>query len=65
MWSLADLTAEMMGLQLVKPQALRSGDWERRPLSVDQLEYAARDAYAGMRLWQVRWVDLNLESLTT
>lgn len=53
MWSLADLTDEMLGLQLRKPDGLRRGNWEKRPLSVDQLEYAAADAYAGLRLWQV------------
>lgn len=53
MWSLADLCAEMLGLQLSKPNDLRRSSWEKRPLSVDQLFYAAADAYAGLRLWQV------------
>lgn len=53
MWSLADLADEMLGVQLRKPQDLRTGNWEKRPLSVKQLEYAAGDAYAGLRLWQV------------
>lgn len=54
MWSLADLCDELLHLQLRKPSLLRTGSWEKRPLSVDQLFYAAADAYAGMRLWQVR-----------
>lgn len=54
MWSLADLCAEMLHLDLRKPNELRRGSWEKRPLSVDQLFYAAGDAYAGLRLWQVR-----------
>lgn len=53
MWSLADLCAELLGLQLRKPSSLRTGNWEKRSLDVDQLFYAAADAYAGVRLWQV------------
>ncbi len=53
MWSLADLCADMLQLELEKPSSLRTGNWEKRPLSVDQLFYAATDAYAGLRLWQV------------
>lgn len=57
MWSLADLCAEVLELELKKPASLRTGSWEKRPLSVDQLFYAAADAYAGLRLWQVtRWL---------
>lgn len=57
MWSLADLCAEVLELDLKKPASLRTGSWEKRPLSVDQLFYAAADAYAGLRLWQViRWL---------
>ncbi|CAN0250201.1 unnamed protein product [Ectocarpus sp. 12 AP-2014] len=52
MWSLADLCAEVLELELKKPASLRTGSWEKRPLSVDQLFYAAADAYAGLRLWQ-------------
>ncbi|CAN0396973.1 unnamed protein product [Ectocarpus sp. 12 AP-2014] len=52
MWSLADLCAEVLDLELKKPASLRTGSWEKRPLSVDQLFYAAADAYAGLRLWQ-------------
>lgn len=54
MWSLADLCSEMLDLELRKPNEVRTGSWEKRPLSVDQLFYAAADAYAGLRLWQVR-----------
>lgn len=56
MWSLADLCAEMLQLELRKPSSLRTGSWEKSPLSVDQLFYAAADAYAGLRIWQVRCV---------
>lgn len=54
MWSLADLCEELLQLELRKPNSLRTGSWEKRPLSVDQLFYAAADACAGLRLWQVR-----------
>ncbi|CAM9349247.1 unnamed protein product, partial [Hapterophycus canaliculatus] len=53
MWSLADLCSELLHLELRKPSSLRTGKWEKRPLHVDQLFYAAADAYAGVRLWQV------------
>eukprot|EP00903_Cladosiphon_okamuranus_P013350 g12442.t2 len=53
MWSLADLCDELLQLELRKPSSLRTGSWEKQPLSVDQLFYAAADAYAGLRLWQV------------
>lgn len=54
MWSLADLCREIMKLDLAKPQDLRISNWEKNPLSVQQLGYAATDAYAGLRLWQVK-----------
>lgn len=54
MWSLADLCNELLQLELRKPSSLRTGSWEKQPLSVDQLFYAAADAHAGVRLWQVR-----------
>ncbi|CAM9217823.1 unnamed protein product [Scytosiphon promiscuus] len=62
MWSLADLCAELLHVQLRKPSSLRTSNWEKRPLHVDQLFYAAADAYAGVRLWQVlsRMPDLVL-----
>eukprot|EP00904_Undaria_pinnatifida_P014113 jgi/Undpi1/9832/HiC_scaffold_27.g12286.m1 len=53
MWSLSDLCAQVLDLDLAKPDALRKGSWEKRPLNLDQLFYAAADAYAGLRLWQV------------
>lgn len=53
-WSLADLCREMMKLDLAKPRDLRISNWEKVPLSVQQLNYAATDAYAGLRLWQVK-----------
>lgn len=53
MWSLAGLCAQVLDLDLAKPDALRKGTWEKRPLDLDQLFYAAADAYAGLRLWQV------------
>lgn len=53
MRSLADLCRQILGLELPKPEGVRRGNWEKRPLTVDQLEYAALDSYAGLRLWQV------------
>jgi ribonuclease D len=41
-------------LQVEKPPKQRISDWEQLPLSPDQRHYAATDAYASLRLYQVR-----------
>eukprot|EP00927_Polykrikos_kofoidii_P068684 TRINITY_DN64013_c0_g1_i1.p1 TRINITY_DN64013_c0_g1~~TRINITY_DN64013_c0_g1_i1.p1 ORF type:complete len:546 (+),score=97.90 TRINITY_DN64013_c0_g1_i1:44-1639(+) len=44
---LAHLTSLLLSEELIKEDAVRKCDWGQRPLSVEQLEYAARDALAG------------------
>ncbi|KAG6818601.1 hypothetical protein H0H93_003585 [Arthromyces matolae] len=50
--SLADLTAVILGKYLPKPQAERiSSNWSNRELSAEQIDYAARDAYVSLCLY--------------
>lgn len=51
--SLASLTAATLGRLLPKPPALRLSNWEARPLSWEQVNYACLDAYAGLRVYEV------------
>ncbi|CAM9386361.1 unnamed protein product [Discosporangium mesarthrocarpum] len=53
MRSLAGLSSSLLGRHLPKPAELRQSNWERSPLTAQQLCYAATDAYAGLRLLQV------------
>ncbi|CAN8324357.1 unnamed protein product [Cochlearia groenlandica] len=52
-WGLASLTETLVCKQLLKPNRIRLGNWEARPLSKEQLQYAATDAYASWHLYQV------------
>ena len=52
--SQADLTERVLGARLAKPQELRLSDWEARPLSPAQASYAALDAFACLRIHEVR-----------
>lgn len=44
------LVEEVLNLQLPKPQGVRCGNWEARPLSPDQQRYAALDVFASLLL---------------
>jgi hypothetical protein len=57
--SLATLCLRVLGRSLIKPSALRISNWEASPLSYEQLSYAATDAYAGLRVFDVlcTWLD--------
>lgn len=45
----------MLALHLPKPQSIRLGNWERRPLSREQQNYAAMDAWACLLLhWELQ-----------
>lgn len=52
-WSLASLTETLVCKELLKPNRIRLGNWEVRPLSKEQLQYAATDAYASWHLYHV------------
>ncbi|XP_054805681.1 3'-5' exonuclease-like [Prosopis cineraria] len=52
-FGLSSLTEKLLSKQLKKPSKIRLGNWEALPLSVQQLEYAATDAYASWYLYQV------------
>jgi hypothetical protein len=49
-WSLAALVSRLLARQLPKPQGLRTGAWDARTLSREQMEYAALDAWASLRV---------------
>jgi len=57
--SLATLCSRVLGRSLTKPSALRISNWEASPLTYDQLSYAATDAYAGLRVFDVLCTWLN------
>ncbi|KAJ4866783.1 Werner Syndrome-like exonuclease [Raphanus sativus] len=52
-WGLASLTETLVCKELLKPNRIRLGNWEVRPLSKEQLQYAATDAYASWHLYHV------------
>ncbi|XVF29018.1 hypothetical protein REPUB_Repub15cG0083800 [Reevesia pubescens] len=52
-WSLAALTETLVCKELPKPKKIRLGNWELYPLSKEQLQYAATDAFASWHLYQV------------
>ncbi|KAK9829092.1 hypothetical protein WJX72_003852 [[Myrmecia] bisecta] len=52
-WSLAGLVEELLKARLEKHNGLRCSNWEVKPLSPAQQEYAALDAFASLRVHQV------------
>jgi ribonuclease D len=38
----------VLSVELPKPQHIRMGNWEQRPLSAEQQAYAALDAFASL-----------------
>ncbi|GFR52197.1 hypothetical protein Agub_g14735, partial [Astrephomene gubernaculifera] len=50
-WSLAALVGIALRRHLPKPNSIRCGNWEKRPLDAAQQRYAALDAYAGLAVW--------------
>ncbi|KAF5830494.1 hypothetical protein DUNSADRAFT_14520 [Dunaliella salina] len=49
--SLSGLVESALHHHLPKPQGLRCGQWERRPLSSEQIMYATLDAFAGLAVF--------------
>lgn len=39
---------EVLSVELPKPQHIRLGNWEQRPLNAEQQAYAALDAFASL-----------------
>ncbi|XP_055498058.1 bifunctional 3'-5' exonuclease/ATP-dependent helicase WRN isoform X3 [Leucoraja erinacea] len=59
-WSLNGLVKHLYGKQLWKDTAVRCSDWDAFPLSNEQQQYAAVDAYAGLLIYQkLSSLDLN------
>ncbi|KAJ0793245.1 putative DNA helicase [Helianthus annuus] len=53
MWGLSSLTEKLTCKQVLKPSKIRLGNWEANPLSVEQLKYAATDAFVSWHLYEV------------
>ncbi|XP_069781911.1 bifunctional 3'-5' exonuclease/ATP-dependent helicase WRN [Narcine bancroftii] len=51
-WSLNGLVKHLHGKQLWKDPAVRCSNWDTYPLSDEQQQYAASDAYAGLLIYQ-------------
>ncbi|KAI5286561.1 hypothetical protein KEM54_006684 [Ascosphaera aggregata] len=49
---LATQVEEMLGIPMEKSDTVRTGDWSKR-LDIKQTEYAASDAFASMKLFQI------------
>jgi len=47
------LAESVLKRSIEKDQTLRTGNWERWPLKVEQQQYAALDAYASLLIYQV------------
>ncbi len=56
----AELCRVVLHRTLPKPQGVRTGNWEAVPLSAQQEEYAARDAYAGLLVYQCLQVGVGV-----
>ncbi|KAK9138450.1 hypothetical protein Sjap_009044 [Stephania japonica] len=52
-WSLASLTEMLTCKELEKPNKIRLGNWEVQILSLEQLRYAATDAFVSWHLYQI------------
>ncbi|XP_071720597.1 3'-5' exonuclease [Rutidosis leptorrhynchoides] len=53
MWGLSSLTEKITCKQVPKPYKIRLGNWEANPLSREQLNYAATDAFVSWYLFEV------------
>jgi len=50
-WSLNGMVLHMLNKKLRKDPQIRCSDWEKYPLTDEQLQYAALDAYASWVLY--------------
>jgi len=50
-WALSDLCRVYLKKELPKEPSVRLCNWEKRPLSREELTYAALDAFASRQLW--------------
>lgn len=50
--SLSKMTEFVLNLSMPKPLDVRTGNWEQKPLSQEQIKYAATDAFACRRIWE-------------
>lgn len=59
-----DLRESSLMLQLPKPGKIRLGNWEADSLSIEQLQYAATDAFTSWYLYQVNGKLISFSSRT-
>ncbi|KAI3511578.1 hypothetical protein L1887_18733 [Cichorium endivia] len=66
LWGLSSLTETLACKQVLKPSKIRLGNWEANPLSKEQLNYAATDAFVSWHLFEVlnRLPDANTDTDT-
>ena len=46
------LAKDLLGIELEKPKAVAMSNWEKFPLTVEQIHYAALDAWVGLKIYQ-------------
>ncbi|XP_076808263.1 bifunctional 3'-5' exonuclease/ATP-dependent helicase WRN-like [Clavelina lepadiformis] len=51
-WGLQSLTKRLFNMDIDKSQKIRTGNWEDFPLTCEQLNYAALDAYASLFIYE-------------
>ena len=49
---LQSLALRFLGIQLDKPKSVSKSNWEKYPLTVKQINYAALDAWIGLKIYQ-------------
>ena len=59
--SLADLVLGILGKELAKPKHIRCGNWEKKPLSKSQINYAALDAYVSYKILEASILKLSMD----
>ena len=49
---LKSLAKDLLGIELAKPKSVARSNWEKCPLTVKQIHYAALDAWVGLKIYQ-------------
>lgn len=46
------LAKDLLGIELEKPKAVSMSNWQKFPLTIEQIHYAALDAWVGLKIYQ-------------